>query len=212
MMNRNDRVARRASRGGRLCSGLRPELRRATPKLRSKTVAEAGFTLVEMLVVILIITLLMALLAVFVVGMIDRAAYAKTVGLVKMLDEGCRTYHVDYGAFPPKNRGDATLHWYLGNDRLVPVSRLAETGDIRTRKPPIIEFTSDNLQLPPGTPAAALSPVPIIDSWERVVQYLFPPTYNNRSVDIWSVGKDGVPQLDPLNANFDDVTNWNKEY
>ena len=39
-----------------------------------------------------------------------------------------------------------------------------------------------------------------------------PGTYNRKGVDIWSPGKDGKDQLVDTVQDYDDVTNWAKEY
>ena len=80
-----------------------------------------GFTLVEILVVITIITLLVSLMVVLIANIIDRARYAKTAATIKLLDEACKSYHLDFGVYPPKDRGvnSASLHHHLGIERRI---------------------------------------------------------------------------------------------
>jgi prepilin-type N-terminal cleavage/methylation domain-containing protein len=174
---------------------------------------ERGFTLVEMLVVIAIITILMAFLVVLIVGVVDRARYAKTTSTVTMLDKGCNTYFLDFNVYPPNDKGDSrSLHYYLGRERYVKAQHTSGGPELKTRKPPIIDFNADVLQLAKGAAPNPDQPVPIVDAWEQLIKYRLPGTWNKKTVDIWSSGKDGVDQLDPTHKDFDDVTNWVKEY
>jgi len=173
-----------------------------------------GFTLVEILVVITIITLLVSLLVVLIANIIDKARYAKTAATVKLLDEGCKTYHLDFGEYPPNKRGDSRdLHHHLGIERKITTVRSAMGTQLVSTKPPIIEFQRDMLQEAKGqTPDPIRSPVLVVDAFDNPVRYRSPGKYNQRGVDIWSPGKDGKDQLDPKVSDYDDVSNWNKEY
>ncbi len=172
-----------------------------------------GFTLVEMLVVICIILILMAFLVVLIVGVVDRARYAKTTATVTMLDKGCHTYFLDFNVYPPNDKGDSrSLHYYLGRERYLKAQHTAGGPELKTKKPPIIEFKADMLQLAKNTAPNADQPVPIMDAWDQLVKYKVPGAWNKKTIDIWSSGKNGTDELDPTNKDFDDVTNWNKEY
>lgn len=176
--------------------------------------SEKGFTLVEIIVVITIITILVSMLVVMIVYMIDRARYAKTASTVKMLDAACKSYRLDYGVFPPNDKGDSRcLHYYLGTERMLVTQHSTVGGDIQSRKPPVVEFTPDILKDGGGTsPNAKNNPVPIVDAFDNLLRYASPGTFNSRGVDIWSPGKDGVDQKNPTAPDFDDVTNWGKEF
>ncbi len=172
-----------------------------------------GFTLVELLVVICIILLLMAFLVVLIVGVVDRARYSKTTSVITMLDKGCHTYFLDFNVYPPNDKGDSrSLHYYLGRDRMVKAQHTTGGPELQIRKPPIIDFNADILQLTKGQTPNADQPVPIVDAWEQLVKYKLPGTWNKTTVDIWSPGKNGTDELDPSNKDFDDVTNWVKEF
>jgi prepilin-type N-terminal cleavage/methylation domain-containing protein len=172
-----------------------------------------GFTLVELIVVIAIITLLMVMLVVMIRSLIEKARYAKTAATITMLDKGCASYRIDFGVFPPADKGERSLHHYLGIDRFIAVQK-GGASEIKTKKPPIIEFPLDVLKDGGGSPApdAKLRPVPILDAFEGVIQYANPGKWNKKGVDLWSRGADGKDQLDPAHPDFDDVTNWNKEH
>lgn len=173
-----------------------------------------GFTLIEMLVVIAIIMILMSLLAVFIGSLTDRARYAKTRAIVDMLDKGCASYKVDFGIYPPNNKNDSRcFHLYLGRERLIQTQFTDEGQSPVRRKPPIIEFKLDMLQYTGSGPVDPdRNPLPIIDPWENLIRYENPGQINSQGIDIWSPGKNGKDEKDPADANFDDVTNWQKDY
>ncbi|HZE96488.1 MAG TPA: prepilin-type N-terminal cleavage/methylation domain-containing protein [Planctomycetota bacterium] len=173
-----------------------------------------GFTLVEILVVITIITLLVSLLVVLISSLIDRARYAKTAATIKLLDEGCKVYNLDFGQYPPNDKQDSrSLHHHLGMPRKLATQKSDTGGTLVSTKPPIIEFQRDMLgDARSGTPDPKTNPVPIVDGFDNPVRYRVPGKYNKRSVDIWSPGKDGKDQLDSNLPDYDDVTNWAKEY
>lgn len=175
--------------------------------------SEGAFTLIELLVVIAIITMLMAFLAVFVVGVIERAKIANTKAIVDALDKGCGTYRQAYNVYPPNNKGDSRcLHFYLGRDRMVSMGRQDTGAGIMVKKPAIIDFPQDWLQLTKGQIPNPDQPVPIIDTWDNVIQYRLPGQFNKSGVDIWSKGKNGQDDLTAAGGDTDDVCNWIKEY
>jgi prepilin-type N-terminal cleavage/methylation domain-containing protein len=173
-----------------------------------------GFTLVEILVVITIITLLVSLLVVLIANIIDRARYAKTAATVKLLDSACKTYHLDFGVYPPNSKVDSrSLHHHLGLERKITTQKSDLGAALVSTKPPIVEFQRDMLQEPKGgTPDPRNNPVPIVDGFDNPIRYKIPGHYNRKGVDIWSPGKDGKDQLVDTAPDYDDVTNWAKEY
>ena len=174
---------------------------------------DTGFTLVELLVVITIITLLVSLLVVLIGTILDRARYAKTAATIKLLDGACKSYYQDFGVYPPNTKQDSrSLHHHLGIQRKIQTVKSELGSGLVSTKPPIVEFQRDMLQDTGGTPDPMLNPVPIIDGFDNPVRYKIPGHFNKKSVDIWSAGKDGKDQLDEQVADYDDVTNWAKEY
>jgi hypothetical protein len=82
-----------------------------------------------------------------------------------------------------------------------------------TTKPPIVEFKGDMLgDSKSGMPDPRTNPVPIVDGFDNPIRYKVPGKYNKKGVDIWSPGKDGKDQLDSSLPDYDDVTNWSKEF
>jgi hypothetical protein len=63
-----------------------------------------------------------------------------------------------------------------------------------------------------GMPDPRTNPVPIVDGFDNPIRYKVPGKYNKKGVDIWSPGKDGKDQLDSSLPDYDDVTNWSKEF
>ena len=166
-----------------------------------------GFTLVEILVVITIITLLVSLLVVLIANIIDKARYAKTAATVKLLDEACKTYHLDFGVYPPNDKPDsACLHQHLGSPRKLQTVKSDIGGGLYTTKPPIVEFQRDMLQENSRAPDPVGNPVPIVDGFENLIRYKTPGTYNRGKYDIWSPGKNGKDEYVETAQDYDDVT------
>jgi prepilin-type N-terminal cleavage/methylation domain-containing protein len=172
-----------------------------------------GFTLVEILVVITIITILVSLLVVLIANVIDKARYAKTATTVKLLDEACKTYHMDFGVYPPKDASDSRcLHQHLGSPRKLQTVKSDMGSGLYTTKPPIIDFQADMLQESKSIPDPVRSPVPIVDAFNNLIRYVNPGVYNKKTVDIWSPGKNGKDEYNESASDYDDVTNWAKDY
>lgn len=173
-----------------------------------------GFTLVEILVVITIITLLVSLLVVLIANVIEKARYAKTAALIKMLDDACKTYNLDFGTYPPNSKQDSrSLHYHLGIPRKIATVKSDVGGTLTTTKPPIIEFKLDMLgDTKAGLPDPKTNPTVIVDAFDNPVKYVVPGKWNKKGVDIWSPGKNGKDELDQNHPDYDDVTNWAKEY
>lgn len=157
-----------------------------------------GFTLIELMVVIVIIAILMAIAIGIVGGIVNRARVTKTEGLIRMLTTACDDYHLDFHQFPP-GQGSQALHQALGSPRKVPVQMMPE-GNIYTTKGPLIEFRAGMLEK--GAPS--LQPPPasaIIDAWDNPIHYLRPGLHRKKGVDIWS---DGAKK----ETTVDDINNW----
>lgn len=175
---------------------------------------DKGFTLVELLVAITIITLLVALLVVLIANIIDRARYAKTAATIKLLDGACKSYHLDFGVYPPDSKkSSASLHHHLGIERKIVTQKSDLGANLVSTKPPIVEWQRDMLQDPKGgAPDPVRNPVAIVDGFDNPIRYKIPPKYNKSGVDIWSPGKDGKDQYVETDKDYDDVTNWAKEF
>ena len=169
-----------------------------------------GMTLIELLIVIMIILMLMSFMAVFIAKIVEDSRYRHTRGLVDALDQAVVTYRIENGEYPPDDMGDSrTLHYHLGRARVAPTRYRASGGGANRRKPPIMEFTIEQLRYDGKLGVDAdQQAYPVQDAWERPIQYRQKGEWNKRACDIWSQGKDGEDQLDPEHEKFDDVTNW----
>jgi general secretion pathway protein G len=177
------------------------------PTARREPGRRGGFTLVELIIVIAIILILASMLVVAIVLVTNKAMYAKTEAVVKLLDDGCRMYKIEYGVFPANDKGDSRcLHFYLGRERTVMLDAGAQ---MKTTKPPIVDFKIDQLS-PTAGPPDPKNPVAPVDAWDVPIRYANPGMMIKNGVDIWSAGKNGRDEKDPLHPDFDDVCNWVK--
>jgi general secretion pathway protein G len=69
----------------------------------------AGFTLVEILVVVFIIGLLATIVGVNVMGQTDTARRTKAMADLKQIEQGLNLYKLDNGRFPTTEQGIAAL-------------------------------------------------------------------------------------------------------
>jgi general secretion pathway protein G len=75
--------------------------------------SEDGFTLVELMVVIVIIGLLATVVIVNVVPALDTASSTKAKADVEMIDQGVQRYYLDNRRYPTTEEGLAALQPYL---------------------------------------------------------------------------------------------------
>ena len=66
---------------------------------------EAGFTLIEIMVVVFILGLLVTLVAPRIVGRTDEARRVKAVADVKKIEEALHLYKLDNGTYPTTDQG-----------------------------------------------------------------------------------------------------------
>ena len=73
--------------------------------MRRPHVREAGFTLIEILVVVFIIGLLATIVSVNVIGQTDTARITKAKADLKELEQGLHLYKLDNGIYPTTDQG-----------------------------------------------------------------------------------------------------------
>ena len=73
--------------------------------MRRPSVREAGFTLIEILVVVFIIGLLATIVSVNVIGQTDTARVTKAKADLKELEQGLHLYKLDNGIYPTTDQG-----------------------------------------------------------------------------------------------------------
>jgi len=65
----------------------------------------AGFTLIELMVVIIILGLLAAIVMPRIVGETDKARYGAALAQMRILEDALKRYKLDNGAFPTTEQG-----------------------------------------------------------------------------------------------------------
>lgn len=68
-----------------------------------------GFTLLELMIVIIIIGVLGAIVGLNLVGAADKAKRDATVTSMRQLQQGLKMYHARYSAYPPTEMGLSAL-------------------------------------------------------------------------------------------------------
>ncbi len=144
-------------------------------KKRVKSFSQQGFTLIEIMLVVLIIGILAALAVPRLVGRSQEARVtAAKADIDSNISVALDMYELDNGNYPTTEQGFAAL-----------------------------------VQKPSGSPTPAnwngpyLKKIPK-DPWGHAYVYKCPGDVNTAGFDLFSPGPDGVE------ANADDVTNWEK--
>jgi general secretion pathway protein G len=144
-------------------------------------VRRRGFTLIEIMAVVLIIGLLTALVGTAIVSNITKARQQTTFAQIKQLESALTFYQMDNGRFPTTEQGLRSL-----------VEKPSGTPEPRNYR------TGGYLQ---G------GAVPL-DAWGGSYQYASPGQHNPQGVDIWSYGADGQPGGGDADK---DIGNWNDD-
>ena len=135
---------------------------------------ERGFTLIEIMVVVIIIGLLAAIVAPQVIGRVDDAQIEKARADIRNIDAAMKFYRLDNFAYPTSEQGIEALVT-KPND---PNVRNWKEGGYLDRLPR--------------------------DPWGNPYLYLNPG--NNAEIDIYTLGRDGRPGGEGVDA---DLGNWN---
>jgi general secretion pathway protein G len=137
-----------------------------------------GFTLIEIMAVVLIIGMLSALVGTAIVSNIGQARQKTTFTQIKQLEAALTFYQMDNGRFPTTEQGLRAL-----------VEKPSGSPEPRNYRP--------GGYLQGGA-------VPL-DAWGAPFQYMSPGQHNPQGVDIWSYGGDGQPGGSDVDA---DIGNW----
>ena len=133
---------------------------------------ERGFTLIEIMAVVLIIGLLSTLVGLAIFPQIDKARVSTTRTQLNMLDGALEAYRMDNANFPTTEQGLIALV------NPPPEARNAQAGGyLRERRVPQ-------------------------DPWGHPFQYEFPGSHNTHAYDLWSFGADGNPGGDGVDADI----------
>ena len=138
----------------------------------------AGFTLIEIMAVVLIIGLLSTIVGAAIFRQIDRAKVAATKAQLTSLEGVLELYRMDNGRFPTTEQGLAAL---VTVPTIDPVPRNYPPGG----------YLKDG-RLPS-------------DPWSEPYHYEMPGTNNPHAFDLWSFGADNAPGGEGVDA---DIGNW----
>jgi len=144
---------------------------RPTPRRR-----ERGFTLIEIMAVVLIIGLLSTLVGMAIFPQIDKARVNTAKSQLSMLDAALESYRMDNAKFPTGDQGLVALI------KPPPEARDAPAGGyLRERRIPD-------------------------DPWGNPYRYEFPGQHNTHAYDLWSFGADGSPGGTGVDADIGNWT------
>jgi general secretion pathway protein G len=131
-----------------------------------------GFTLIEIMAVVLIIGLLTTLVGIAIIPQIDKGRVTTARTQIKNLEAALETYRMDNARFPTSEQGlDALIN-------PPPDVRNYQTGGyLRERRIPV-------------------------DPWGNPYQYESPGQHNDHSFDLWSFGADGSPGGEGTDADI----------
>jgi len=150
---------------------------RRQPSRKHSSRRNAGFTLIEIMVVIVILGILAALVVPNIVGRTDDARVAKAKQDIQGIQTALNLYRLDNYQYPSTQQGLEAL--------VAPPQ-----GD-----PPARNWKAGGY-LPNGTPPK--------DPWGFPYQYLNPGTHGE--IDIFSLGRDGKPGGDGPDADIGNWT------
>jgi general secretion pathway protein G len=155
--------AAREAQAGRRREGGAAGAQRAEGERR---VASAGFTLIEIMAVVVIIGLLMAIVGNAIVGNLAKARITTTKAQIQSLEAAITTYQMDNGRFPTTEQGLRSL---IEKPTGAPEPYAWRPGGYLSKR-----------ELPR-------------DAWNGEYQYASPGEHNPDSFDLWSLGRDGKP-------------------
>ena len=137
-----------------------------------------GFTLIEIMAVVLIIGLLSGIVGVAIFRQVDRGRATAAKAQISNLESVLELYRMDNARFPTTEQGLEAL-----------VTRPASSPEPRNY--PEGGYMSSS-RLP-------------VDPWGEPYQYESPGQHNRSSFDLWTFGADGTPGGEGVDA---DIGNW----
>jgi general secretion pathway protein G len=134
--------------------------------------ATRGFTLIEIMAVVLIIGLLSTLVGLAIFPQIDKSRVNTARAQIKMLDAALETYRMDNARFPTTEQGLEALIKESAEAR-----NFQPGGYLRERRIPV-------------------------DPWGNEYNYESPGQHNSHSYDLWSFGADSTAGGDGIDADI----------
>ncbi len=133
---------------------------------------QAGFTLIEIMAVVIIMGLLMGVVGVTVFGRVDEARIATTRIQIRQVENALEFYRMDSSRYPSTEEGLQAL----------------------------IEAPPGARRYPPG--GYLKNRDGLLDPWGQPFEYRSPGQHNEYTFDLWSLGADGAPGGTGLNAEI----------
>jgi general secretion pathway protein G len=140
--------------------------------LRHSATRRSGFTLIEILVVIIVIGLLAGLVGPRILGRVSEAKSATARTQIELLGVALDNYRLDNGAYPTSDQSLGALQ------------------EKPAREPIPINWRGPYLK----------KAIPQ-DPWGRPYTYRSPGEHNPSGYDLWTLGRDGQPGGDDDNAD-----------
>jgi general secretion pathway protein G len=131
-----------------------------------------GFTLIEIMAVVLIIGMLTGMVGLAVWKNVDKSRVNTTRSQIKLLEGVLEAYRMDTATFPTTEQGLAAL--------------VTPPSDVRNADP---SGYLNERRVPP-------------DGWGNPFQYQYPGEHNPHGFDLWSYGGDGTPGGEGTNADI----------
>lgn len=153
---------------------------KATRSAARRNRRRGGFTLIEIMAVVLIMALLMTVVGVNINAQIQKARQSTARAKIVQLEQALEFYHMDNGRYPTTDQGLDALVREPG-------------GDPKPRN------------YPPGGYLKRTDA--LLDPWDVEFEYTSPGTNNTHSFDLRSLGADGTAGGEGGDA---DITNWDE--
>jgi general secretion pathway protein G len=139
---------------------------------------DGGFSLLEIMAVVVIMGLLMSIIGVSISGQIDKARLATARAQIAQLESALELYRMDNGRYPTTAQGLSALVQKPGD---APQPRNYPRGGYLSK-------------------ADAL-----LDPWSEPYQYASPGDHNSHGFDLWTQGADQAPGGEDGDS---DIGNW----
>jgi general secretion pathway protein G len=151
---------------------------------RARATRSAGFTLIEIMAVVLIIGFLTSMVGIQIFRQVDKARVQAAQTQIGQLESLLELYRMDNARFPTTEQG---LEALIRPSTLDPQPR----------------------NFPPG--GYLNKPELPLDPWQNAYQYTSPGECNPQSFDLWSFGADGKQGGDDLDADIGNCAEANAE-